>query len=309
MTMPRVGVVMGSDSDLPTMRAAAEGLEELGIPHEMRVVSAHRQPHEMLEYAVTAKDRGLEVIIAGAGGAAHLPGMLASATTLPVIGVPIATTQLAGMDSLLSIAQMPRGIPVATTAIGGAANAAILAARILAISDDEIADRLLAHRDRLEAKAREADRKLNGDGTNTPPQQTTAIPPDDSAPDREPTERQRLLRAFATLLDHGIDARPADRSLAPRACIPSPSTPAEAEDAYIYWSREDESCFGPSGELQSSLPLRYAGTGVMTAARAALSAQGLSTRPGARDGVLLVEATRTVAGIVATPAAEEVTSL
>ncbi len=135
MSGPRVGVVMGSDSDLPTMRQAAEALAELGIAHEVRVVSAHRTPQAMLDYATSAADRGLEVIIAGAGGAAHLPGMLAAATPLPVIGVPVSLKNLDGLDSLLSIVQMPAGVPVAAVAIDGARNAGLLAARILGTGD------------------------------------------------------------------------------------------------------------------------------------------------------------------------------
>jgi 5-(carboxyamino)imidazole ribonucleotide mutase len=130
---------MGSKSDLETMRAAATTLEELGVPYELRVVSAHRTPDLMFRYATEAKARGIEVIIAGAGGAAHLPGMVATKTNLPVIGVPVESKALKGLDSLLSIAQMPAGVPVATMAIGGAANAALYAARILALNDDAIA--------------------------------------------------------------------------------------------------------------------------------------------------------------------------
>jgi 5-(carboxyamino)imidazole ribonucleotide mutase len=136
---PRVGIIMGSTSDLETMRAAATTLQELGIPFEMRVVSAHRTPDLMFRYASEAKARGIEVIVAGAGGAAHLPGMVATKTDLPVIGVPIQSKALNGLDSLLSIAQMPAGVPVATMAIGGAANAALFAARILALHDAELA--------------------------------------------------------------------------------------------------------------------------------------------------------------------------
>lgn len=128
---PQVGIVMGSDSDWPTMKAAAEVLTECGISHEVNVVSAHRMPQEMIAYGQQAEERGLEVIIAGAGGAAHLPGMLASVTVLPVIGVPVPLKYLDGMDSLLSIVQMPAGVPVATVSIGGAKNAGLLAARIL----------------------------------------------------------------------------------------------------------------------------------------------------------------------------------
>ena len=132
MTAPRVGVVGGSRSDFPVLEDAVTVLDELGVPSELRVVSAHRTPDHLFRYAETAAERGIRVIIAGAGGAAHLPGMLAAKTTLPVIGVPIPTQQLGGLDSLLSIVQMPRGIPVATVAIGNATNAGLLAAAILA---------------------------------------------------------------------------------------------------------------------------------------------------------------------------------
>lgn len=136
---PLVGVVMGSTSDSAVMSRAVEVLERFGIAHEWKVVSAHRTPEDMLEYGRTAAGRGLRLIIAGAGGAAHLPGMLASITALPVIGVPIAVTKLAGVDALLSIAQMPSGVPVATMAVDGAANAGLLAARILSLSDPALA--------------------------------------------------------------------------------------------------------------------------------------------------------------------------
>lgn len=139
---PIAGVVMGSDSDWPTMKEAAEILDEFDIPYEKKVVSAHRTPDLMAEYGKTARDRGLKVIIAGAGGAAHLPGMLASHTTLPVIGVPIKTSALGGVDSLYSIVQMPNGVPVATVAIGKAKNAGLLCARILGTEDDEVAKKL-----------------------------------------------------------------------------------------------------------------------------------------------------------------------
>ncbi|MGA8048039.1 MAG: 5-(carboxyamino)imidazole ribonucleotide mutase [Dermatophilaceae bacterium] len=139
---PVVGLVMGSDSDWPVMSAAAEALEEFGVGYEADVVSAHRMPHEMIEYGSSAAGRGLRVVIAGAGGAAHLPGMLASVTTLPVIGVPVPLKHLDGMDSLLSIVQMPAGVPVATVSIGGARNAGLLAVRILASGADEEAGRL-----------------------------------------------------------------------------------------------------------------------------------------------------------------------
>jgi len=145
MEQPLVGIIMGSTSDLETMRAAATTLQELGVPFEMRVVSAHRTPDLMFRYAAEAAGRGLRVIIAGAGGAAHLPGMVATKTNLPVIGVPVESKALKGLDSLLSIAQMPAGVPVATMAIGGAANAALYAARILALGDATLA-RSLAER-------------------------------------------------------------------------------------------------------------------------------------------------------------------
>jgi 5-(carboxyamino)imidazole ribonucleotide mutase len=145
---PLVGIIMGSRSDWETMRHAAEVLERLGVPHETRVVSAHRTPGRMADYAAAAAGRGLKVIIAGAGGAAHLPGMTASMTHLPVLGVPVQSQALSGMDSLLSIVQMPAGIPVGTLAIGraGAVNAGLLAAAILATSDPELAQRLQAWR-------------------------------------------------------------------------------------------------------------------------------------------------------------------
>lgn len=144
---PQVGIIMGSDSDLRVMQAAADMLTQLEIPFEMTIVSAHRTPKRMMEYAGAARDRGLQAIIAGAGGAAHLPGMVAALTILPVIGVPIAITALQGQDSLLSIVQMPKGIPVATVAIDNAANAALLAAQIIAVSNSEVAAKLQAFRD------------------------------------------------------------------------------------------------------------------------------------------------------------------
>jgi 5-(carboxyamino)imidazole ribonucleotide mutase len=146
---PRVGVIMGSKSDLDTMRAAATTLQELGIAFELRVVSAHRTPDLLFRYAAEAQGRGLEVIIAGAGGAAHLPGMIATKTGLPVIGVPIQSKALKGLDSLLSIVQMPAGVPVAAMAIGGAANAALYAARILALNDPALAATLAARTARI----------------------------------------------------------------------------------------------------------------------------------------------------------------
>ena len=142
MSNPIIGVVMGSDSDWPTMKQAADILEQFGVPFEKKVVSAHRTPDDMANYGKEARKRGIKIIIAGAGGAAHLPGMLASHTTLPVIGVPIQTSALGGVDSLYSIVQMPNGIPVATVAIGKAQNAGLLALRILSIEDDSIVSKL-----------------------------------------------------------------------------------------------------------------------------------------------------------------------
>ena len=152
METPLVGIIMGSTSDLETMRPAATTLQELGVPFELRIVSAHRTPDLMFRYAAEAKGRGLRVIVAGAGGAAHLPGMVAAKTNLPVIGVPVESKALKGLDSLLSIAQMPAGVPVATMAIGGAANAALLAARILALSDPVLAAKLDARVARIAAE-------------------------------------------------------------------------------------------------------------------------------------------------------------
>ncbi|MBC8066640.1 MAG: 5-(carboxyamino)imidazole ribonucleotide mutase [Chlorobia bacterium] len=146
MPQPIVGVIMGSKSDLETMRPAGDVLTEFGVPHELKVVSAHRTPDAMVEYAKTAKQRGLRVIIAGAGGAAHLPGMVASLTTLPVIGVPVSSKALSGIDSLYSIVQMPAGVPVATVSIGGGKNAGLLALRILGASDPLLAEKLEAFR-------------------------------------------------------------------------------------------------------------------------------------------------------------------
>ncbi len=157
---PLVGVVMGSESDLHVMRAAAEVLDALVVPHEVRVTSAHRTPLEMLEYGRTAADRGIRVIVAGAGGAAHLPGMLASVTPLPVIGVPVRSSALTGLDSLLSIVQMPRGVPVATVAIDNATNAGLLAAQILALGDAALAARLAVRRAEMHAAAREMDARV-----------------------------------------------------------------------------------------------------------------------------------------------------
>jgi phosphoribosylaminoimidazole carboxylase PurE protein len=155
-----IGIIMGSDSDLATMRSAAEILTELGIPHEMDIVSAHRTPDKLHSYASTAEQRGLKAIIAGAGGAAHLPGMAAALTVLPVIGVPISATRLQGMDALLSIVQMPRGVPVATVAIDNAANAAFLAAQIIATGDPVLRGRLHDYRRTLRDKVAQQSDKL-----------------------------------------------------------------------------------------------------------------------------------------------------
>ncbi len=160
MSQPIVGIVMGSSSDLAIMQEAASLLTEMGVPHEIRVVSAHRTPEGMVEYAKTARNRGLKVIIAGAGGAAHLPGMIASLTTLPVIGVPVNCTALAGEDALHSIVQMPAGVPVATVGIGNAKNAGLLAARILGCSDEALADRLESYRLSLIDKVAEMNENL-----------------------------------------------------------------------------------------------------------------------------------------------------
>ena len=158
-----VGVIMGSDSDLPTMQGAIDVLAEFGVAHEVRIVSAHRTPDVMVDYARTASARGLEVIIAGAGGAAHLPGMTASMTPLPVIGVPVPLAYLDGMDSLLSIVQMPKGIPVATVAVGNAANAGLLAVRILATSRPDLRAAMEGYQDGLAEMVRTKDAKLRGD--------------------------------------------------------------------------------------------------------------------------------------------------
>ena len=159
---PLVGVVMGSDSDWPVMQAAAEALGEFEVPYEADVVSAHRMPREMIAYGEHAADRGIRVIIAGAGGAAHLPGMLASVTPLPVIGVPVPLKHLDGLDSLLSIVQMPAGIPVATVAVGGARNAGLLAVRILAAADDALRAQMVEFQGRLSAQAQAKGAALRG---------------------------------------------------------------------------------------------------------------------------------------------------
>ena len=159
-TAPLVGVIMGSDSDLPIMQAAVDVLREFDVPCEVRIISAHRTPDAMAEYARTAADRGLVVIIAGAGGAAHLPGMTASMTPLPVIGVPVPLTYLDGMDSLLSIVQMPKGIPVATVAVGNATNAGLLAVRIIGASDAAVRARMEEYQSGLETMVRAKDEQL-----------------------------------------------------------------------------------------------------------------------------------------------------
>ena len=161
--MTVVGVIMGSDSDWPVMSAAAQVLRDFDVAHEIRVVSAHRTPREMLDYASSAAGRGLRVIIAGAGGAAHLPGMVAAATPLPVIGVPVPLTHLAGLDSLLSIVQMPGGVPVATVSIAGARNAGLLAVRILGVSDDLLRQRMVAFQDELRLSVAAKDAELQRD--------------------------------------------------------------------------------------------------------------------------------------------------
>jgi 5-(carboxyamino)imidazole ribonucleotide mutase len=158
--MSIVGVIMGSDSDWPTMEPASQALDEFGVPHEVHVVSAHRTPEAMLEYGRSAAGRGLRVIIAGAGGAAHLPGMVASVTTLPVIGVPVPLRHLDGLDSLLSIVQMPAGIPVATVSVAGARNAGLLAVRILANGDADLTERLVRFQEQLRSVVAEKDAAL-----------------------------------------------------------------------------------------------------------------------------------------------------
>jgi 5-(carboxyamino)imidazole ribonucleotide mutase len=162
MSKPLVGIIMGSDSDLPVMQAAAEILKSFGVAFEMTVVSAHRTPERMFEYARTAQVRGLEVIIAGAGGAAHLPGMVASLTPLPVIGVPVKTTALQGLDSLLAIVQMPAGVPVATVAIDNAKNAGLLAAQILGVKYPEVREQVRAYKKQLEEMVLAKAEKLEG---------------------------------------------------------------------------------------------------------------------------------------------------
>ena len=166
MSDPQVGIVMGSDSDWPVMKAAAEACEEFGIPFEADVVSAHRMPEEMLAYGKQAAGRGLRVIIAGAGGAAHLPGMLAAVTPLPVIGVPVPLKYLDGMDSLLSIVQMPAGVPVATVAVGGARNAGLLAVRILAAGDPALQQQMTDFQATLKQTAQEKGKAVRGEAAH-----------------------------------------------------------------------------------------------------------------------------------------------
>jgi 5-(carboxyamino)imidazole ribonucleotide mutase len=160
MKKPLVGIVMGSDSDLPTMQEAANILTEFGVPFEMKITSAHRTPNFMAHYSSRAHKRGIKVIIAGAGGAAHLPGMSASHTPLPVIGVPIKTSSLNGLDSLLSIAQMPGGVPVATVAIGGGKNAGLLAVQILGVSNTALVRKMIAYKKKLEKESLKKNRKI-----------------------------------------------------------------------------------------------------------------------------------------------------
>jgi 5-(carboxyamino)imidazole ribonucleotide mutase len=163
---PKVAIIMGSDSDWPTLKPAADACAEFGVACEVRVVSAHRTPLEMVRFARNARSRGLQVIVAGAGGAAHLPGMVASLTPLPVIGVPVESPSLKGLDSLLSIVQMPGGVPVATMAINGGRNAGLLAVRILAVGDESLFRKMESFQTRLAAESKAKDRKLQSDTTN-----------------------------------------------------------------------------------------------------------------------------------------------
>jgi len=157
---PMIGIIMGSDSDWPTMKEAAEICDEFGISYEKKVISAHRTPGDMAEYGKTARERGLQVIIAGAGGAAHLPGMTAAYTTLPVIGVPVKTSTLSGLDSLYSIVQMPNGVPVATVAIGKAKNAGLLALRMISATDNELAQKLQKYHEQMAEESRQKTKNL-----------------------------------------------------------------------------------------------------------------------------------------------------
>jgi len=160
-TTPLIGIIMGSDSDLPTMEKAIAVCEDFAVPHEVEIISAHRTPERMVEYARNAHQRGIKVIIAGAGGAAHLPGMVASLTPLPVIGVPVTTRQLQGLDSLYSIVQMPRGIPVATVAIGNAQNAGLLAVQILGASDTKLQNQIVQYRQDLSQSVLDKQNRLD----------------------------------------------------------------------------------------------------------------------------------------------------
>ena len=160
MSKPLVGIIMGSDSDLPVMSAAIEMCEEFGVAYEVDIVSAHRTPGKLVEYSTSAEKRGLKVIIAGAGGAAHLPGMVAALTVLPVIGVPVRTSSLDGMDSLLSIVQMPGGVPVATVAINGAKNAGILASQIIGTNDSSLREKLAAYKNKIRHEVDQKSEKL-----------------------------------------------------------------------------------------------------------------------------------------------------
>ncbi|HID98962.1 MAG TPA: 5-(carboxyamino)imidazole ribonucleotide mutase [Thiotrichaceae bacterium] len=166
MTQPSVGIIMGSDSDLPVMKEAATMLEELGVAYELTIVSAHRTPERLFKYAKTAEARGLDVIIAGAGGAAHLPGMVAAITPIPVIGVPVKTSHLQGLDSLLSIVQMPGGVPVATVAINNAKNAGILAAQIVGVKMPEIRNNVKQYKADLEKRVTEKAERLEEEGNS-----------------------------------------------------------------------------------------------------------------------------------------------
>ena len=168
-TLPLVGLAMGSESDWPTLRPAADALTRFGVPYEARVLSAHRTPDAMADWARTARERGLRVVVAGAGGAAHLPGMIAAWTTLPVVGVPVPSRHLSGLDSLLSIVQMPGGVPVATVAVGGALNAGLLAVQILATADDALASALAAYKCELAETVAAMDGRVSAADRATPP--------------------------------------------------------------------------------------------------------------------------------------------
>ena len=193
MPEPLVGVIMGSDSDWPVMSAAAEALAEFAVPYEVGVYSAHRTPQRMLDYATSAAGRGLRVIVAGAGGAAHLPGMVAAATPLPVIGVPVPLKVLDGLDSLLSIVQMPAGVPVATVAVGGARNAGLLAVRILAAADEGLRARMQAFQESLQAAVLEKDAALRHAGTTAAHPGCTGVGEPAGSTDPAADPRERIL--------------------------------------------------------------------------------------------------------------------